>query len=221
MLACTSNQQLNSGATVNRFVPSTFLAVAAMIAAAAPASAQGYNPFQIGASGGIAFPVSDLGNVTNTGYNVSVMVGYKPQLTPISVRAEAAYNQFGSKVFNGNVNIPAFTGNLVFGLPMGMLSPYAIGGAGLYRTNENVTNGGRQPLLLQHRWRDKNSAEHQFRDVRRSPLQSCEHQQQRRRQQQPQLRSDHSRSDVLARRARANKKGQSVWTGLFHISWAY
>jgi opacity protein-like surface antigen len=142
MLACTSNQQLNSGATVNRFVLSTFLAAAAMIAAAAPASAQGYNPFQIGASGGIAFPTSDLGNVTNTGYNVSVMVGYKPQLTPISVRAEAAYNQFGSNVFNGNVNIPAFTGNLVFGLPMGMLSPYAIGGAGLYRTNVNVTNGG-------------------------------------------------------------------------------
>ncbi|HEY8835104.1 MAG TPA: outer membrane beta-barrel protein [Chthoniobacterales bacterium] len=142
MLACTSNQQLNSGATVNRFVPSTFLAAAAMIAAAAPASAQGYNPFQIGASGGIAFPTSDLGNVTNTGYNVSVMVGYKPQLTPISVRAEAAYNQFGSKIFNGNVNIPAFTGNLVFGLPMGMLSPYAIGGAGLYRTNVDVTNGG-------------------------------------------------------------------------------
>jgi len=104
-----------------------------MIAAAAPASAQGYNPFQIGAAGGIAFPTSDLGNVTNTGYNVSVMVGYKPQLTPISVRAEAAYNQFGSKIFNGNVNIPAFTGNLVFGLPMGMLSPYAIGGAGLRR----------------------------------------------------------------------------------------
>ena len=113
-----------------------------MIAAAAPASAQGYNPFQIGAAGGIAFPTGDLGNVTNTGYNISVMVGYKPQFTPIGVRAEAAYNQFGSQIFNGNVNIPAFTGNLVFGLPMGMLSPYAIGGAGLYRTNVDVNGGG-------------------------------------------------------------------------------
>jgi opacity protein-like surface antigen len=142
MLACTSNQQLNSGATVKHFVLSTFLASAAMIAAAAPASAQGYNPFQIGAAGGIAFPTGDLGNVTNTGYNISVMVGYKPQLTPIGVRLEAAYNQFGSQVFNGNVNIPAFTGNLVFGLPMGMLSPYAIGGAGLYRTNVDVNGIG-------------------------------------------------------------------------------
>ncbi|MDQ6769708.1 MAG: porin family protein [Gemmatimonadota bacterium] len=127
---------------MNRFVLSTLFASAAMLAAAARASAQEYNPFQIGAAGGIAFPVSDLGNTTNTGYDIAVMVGYKPQFTPIGVRAEAAYNQFGSKIFNGNVNIPAFTGNLVFGLPMGMLSPYAIGGAGLYRTNVNV-NGGR------------------------------------------------------------------------------
>jgi opacity protein-like surface antigen len=80
--------------------------------------------------------------VANTGYNVTVAVGYKPELTPIGVRAEAAYNEFGSKVFNGNVNIPAFTGNLVFGLPMGTLSPYAIGGAGLYRTNVSFNGGG-------------------------------------------------------------------------------
>jgi len=141
MPACTSNQQLNNGATVNRFVLSAFFA-SAVVLTAAPASAQGYNPFQIGAAGGIAFPTSDLGNVANTGYDVAVMVGYKPQDTPIGVRAEAAYNQFGSKVFNGNVSIPSFTGNLVFGLPTGMLSPYAIGGAGLYRTNVNLAGGG-------------------------------------------------------------------------------
>ena len=127
---------------MNRFVLSTVIASAAVLAAAAPASAQGYNPFQIGAAGGIAFPTSDLGNTANTGYDIAVMVGYKPQFTPIGVRAEAAYNQFGSKVFNGNVNIPSFTGNLVFGLPMGMLSPYVIGGAGLYRTNVNFNGGG-------------------------------------------------------------------------------
>jgi opacity protein-like surface antigen len=113
-----------------------------MVAAAVPASAQGYNPFQIGAAGGIAFPTSDLGNTTNTGYDIAVMAGYQPQFTPIGVRAEAAYNQFGSKLFNGNVNIPSFTGNLVFGMPMGTLSPYAIGGAGLYRTNVDVTGSG-------------------------------------------------------------------------------
>jgi opacity protein-like surface antigen len=124
---------------MNRFVFSAFVASTAFLAAAAPARAQGYNPFQIGASAGIAFPTGDLGNVANTGYNVTVMVGYKPQFTPIGVRAEAAYNEFGAKgIFGGKRSIPAFTGNLVYGLPMGMLSPYAIGGAGLYRTNVNL-----------------------------------------------------------------------------------
>src|SRR6202048_2333159 len=141
MPACTSNQQLNNGATVNRFVLSAFFA-STVVLTAAPASAQGYNPFQTGPAGGIAFPTADLGNAANTGYDVAVMVGYKSQDTPIGVRAEAAYNQFGSRVFNGNVTIPSFTGNLVFGLPTGMLSPYAIGGAGLYRTNVNLAGGG-------------------------------------------------------------------------------
>jgi opacity protein-like surface antigen len=70
------------------------------------------------------------------------MVGIKPQFTPIGVRAEAGYNQFGFKNGGGNVNIPAFTGNLVLGLPIAMLSPYAIGGAGLYRTNVDLNGVG-------------------------------------------------------------------------------
>ncbi|MFN2637681.1 MAG: outer membrane beta-barrel protein [Gemmatimonadaceae bacterium] len=110
------------------------LIAATTLAVLAPAArGQSYNPFQIGAAGGIAFPTGDLGNATNTGYNVTVAVGYKPQFTPIGVRAEAAYNSFGFQGGGGNVNIPAFTGNLIFGLPYTSFSPYVIGGAGLYR----------------------------------------------------------------------------------------
>lgn len=127
---------------MNRLVLSAIAASAAFLTAAVPARAQAYNPFQIGAAAGIAFPTGDLGNAANTGYNVTVMVGYKPELTPIGIRAEAAYNQFGAQNFDGNVNIPSFTGNLVYGLPVGTFSPYAIGGAGLYRTNVDVNGGG-------------------------------------------------------------------------------
>jgi opacity protein-like surface antigen len=119
------------------------LAAVAGIAAAAPSSqAQGYNPFQIGASGGIGFPTSDLGNTTNTGYNVALVLGYKPQLLPVSVRAEAAYNQFGLQTGGGNINIPSFTGNLAYDLPFGMsFTPYAVGGVGLYRPSADVGGG--------------------------------------------------------------------------------
>ena len=49
------------------------IAVAGIAAAAPMAQSQGYNPFQIGASGGIAFPTGDLGNTTNTGYNIALV----------------------------------------------------------------------------------------------------------------------------------------------------
>ncbi len=119
------------------------ITVAGLAVSAPVARSQGYNPFQIGASGGIAFPTGDLGTGTNTGYNIAVAVGYKPQFTPIGVRAEAAYNQFGFTNGGGSINIPAFTGNLVYELPLGMsFSPYAIGGVGLYRPSAGFTSGG-------------------------------------------------------------------------------
>jgi opacity protein-like surface antigen len=131
------------GDTVNRVFLPAFATVIALSAASSSAAAQfSTNPFQIGASAGIAFPTSDLGEIAGTGYNVAVAVGYKPALTPIGVRVEAAYNQFGLEGVDGNVNIPAFTGNLVYGLPGISFSPYIIGGAGLYRTNIDVDGGG-------------------------------------------------------------------------------
>ena len=128
---------------MNRVILPAFAAVIALGAASASAGAQfSSNPFQIGASAGIAFPTGNLGEIANTGYNVTVALGYKPALTPIGVRLEAAYNQFGLEGVDGNVNIPAFTGNLVYSLPSVSFSPYIIGGAGLYRTNVDIDGGG-------------------------------------------------------------------------------
>jgi opacity protein-like surface antigen len=126
---------------VKRFVLAGFVAAAA-VAATSPAQAQSYNPFQIGGSAGVAIPMGDFGDQADLGYNVTFAVGYKPQFTPVGVRAEAAYNQMGISGGGGNFNIPAFTGNLVLGLPIGIASPYVIGGAGLYRTNIDVNGVG-------------------------------------------------------------------------------
>lgn len=119
----------------------SMVAVAGIVAAAPVSQAQSYNPFQIGASGGIAFPTGDLGTATNTGYNIGVVLGYKPQLLPLAVRAEAAYNQFGLDG-GGSINIPSFTGNLAYELPLGMsFTPYAVGGVGLYRPSAAIGGG--------------------------------------------------------------------------------
>lgn len=129
---------------MHRFIIPTVAATVAIAAAAPGANAQSpsLNPFQIGASAGIAFPTSDLGNISNTGYNVTLIGGYKPVDLPIGIRVEAAYNQFGLEGTGGNVNIPAFTGNVVYELPGVSFKPYAIGGAGLYRTNVDAGGAG-------------------------------------------------------------------------------
>ena len=123
------------------------------IAAAPVAQAQSYNPFQIGALGGVAFPTGDLGNVTNTGYSIGIAVGVKPQMMPIVIRGEAVWNQFGlSDGVNGNINIPSFTGNLTYGIPMGVgFSPYVIGGVGLYRPNRDI-NGNTSEATNEFGW---------------------------------------------------------------------
>lgn len=128
---------------MHRFIIPT-VAAAVLIAATpgAKAHSQSLNPFQIGASAGIAFPTGDLGNTANTGYNVTLMGGYKPVFLPVGIRVEAAYNQFGLEGVDGNVNIPAFTGNLVYELPGVSFTPYAIGGAGLYRINVDIDGAG-------------------------------------------------------------------------------
>jgi opacity protein-like surface antigen len=130
----------NIGETMNRF---TFVAVAAAIGigAAAPRASAQLAGFQIGASAGVGIPTGDLSDAASTGYNVTLMAGFKPTLIPLGVRLEAAYNQFGLKGNDGNINIPAFTGNLTYSFPAVSFSPYAIGGAGLYRVNVDPDPG--------------------------------------------------------------------------------
>lgn len=105
---------------------------------ASNASAQAANPFEIGGAIGAAVPLSDLADFTDMGYNATFIVGYNPVFLPVGIRFDAAYNEFGLKDFDGNVNIPSFTANAVFKLPTGGFTPYAIGGAGLYRPGGDI-----------------------------------------------------------------------------------
>ncbi len=189
----------------------TMIAILGLAAAAPSAQGQGYNPFQIGASGGIAFPTGDLGTGTNTGYNIAVVVGYKPQLLPISVRAEAAYNQFGRTGGGSSVNIPSFTGNVVYELPLGMsFTPYAIGGAGLYRPSVGFNSGGATSAENDFGW----NIEHELRDFRRGALQ--QRQRQRPQRWDGELHSGYSRNIVLidtAAKEMASRKGWPFFYG--------
>lgn len=103
-------------------------------------------PFQFGIAAGAALPVSTLSDGTNTGYNITGTVGFNPALIPLGIRVDAAYNSFGIKSngagITGNFNVTSVTGNLVYSVPSTGVSPYLIGGAGLYHGSSDTNIAG-------------------------------------------------------------------------------
>lgn len=96
-------------------------------------------PVQVGLAGGAALPTSDLSDGANTGWNATGTVALNPQMIPLGIRVDAAYNRFGFKNgVAGNLAFTSVSGNLVYKLPSAAVSPYAIGGAGWCHTSGSI-----------------------------------------------------------------------------------
>jgi hypothetical protein len=108
------------------------LAGMALVSLPLETRAQVANPVRFGIAAGAAIPVSDLSNGLSTGFNGTVILGFHPQLIPLGVRVDGAYNQFGLKGGGGNNHYTSVTGNLVYSIPSEAVAPYLIGGAGWY-----------------------------------------------------------------------------------------
>ncbi len=115
---------------------SLFLAIATIALVAAPRVSNAQlgvlKPFQLGIAGGAAQPMSDLSTGSNLGYNGTVAMGINLPFIPVGLRIDGAYNQFGQKTSGAKLHIMSATGNVVWKLPSIGVSPYLIGGAGLY-----------------------------------------------------------------------------------------
>ena len=111
-----------------------FALVASVVLVAMPASAQlsVLKPISLGIAGGGALPMSDFSDVSETGYNGTLALGIKLPVVPVGLRLDGAYNHFGSKVGDGTMNIISGTASLTYSLPSIGVSPYVIGGAGVY-----------------------------------------------------------------------------------------
>jgi hypothetical protein len=99
-------------------------------------------PVQFGIAAGAALPMSDFSDFFNTGFNGTVTLGLNPALIPLGVRVDGAYNQFGAKDVDGSANISSLTGNLVYSIPSTAVSPYLIGGIGVYHLGLSDELGG-------------------------------------------------------------------------------
>jgi opacity protein-like surface antigen len=132
----------------------SFLAVAALAAVALSAttsSAQSNKSLSIGISGGAAIPVGDFGEDYTTGYNGTVSLMFKSIGSPIGLRIDGMYNHMSVKD-DRTIGVPGFgvvnaavissaNANLVYSLPGTGISPYLIGGAGIYNLKLDVDDG--------------------------------------------------------------------------------
>ena len=128
---------------MKRIVPLVTTLVVVFTALNTARAQLGVFPIHVGIGGGGVVPLGDFGNSFNIGFNATGTIEVAPPLVPLGFRADAAYNQFGSKgTGNLKAKIASVTGNVEYGiLAMMMIRPYLIGGAGYYRLSSNVGGG--------------------------------------------------------------------------------
>ncbi len=118
------------------------LAAAAAVAVfGSTSSAQSAKAISLGVSAGAAIPVGDFADFYTTGYNGTVSLGFRSVGSPIGLRIDGMYNKLSLKDdatipisggFVESASIISGNANLVYSLPGTGISPYLIGGAGVY-----------------------------------------------------------------------------------------
>jgi len=106
-------------------------ALLGIVVAAPRGQAQIIKPV-IGAGGGPAFPVGNLTNVADGGYNVLVFGGVESGLLPIGARIDGSFVHLPIKLGAGHDNLWSGTANVTFKIPAPLVTPYLIGGVGYY-----------------------------------------------------------------------------------------
>lgn len=124
----------------------TSILAAATVAllALAPLSSTGAQA-RFSVAGGIAAPMSDLGDVADVGYTVAAGLNLRGSRLPVGARLEGSLNSFGLKDFPEDVRILNATANAVVNLGEQTASPYLIGGLGLY--NSRFGNAGSENAI--------------------------------------------------------------------------
>ncbi len=100
-----------------------------------------FRPWQISIAGGPSFPRGELADEADTGYHVQGSIGVDFPLLPIGVRADALWQEYPD-VHDDWVRQLGALANVTVGMPMLLIQPYALVGAGLIRTKLGEEHGG-------------------------------------------------------------------------------
>lgn len=111
----------------------TMLAMGAALALAVVPAAASAQLLSIGIGGGPSTPLGDFGDEAGTGFHVQGSLGLGLPLLPIGARGDVMYQQFPDE-HSGTFRQVGGMANATLGLPLPLivLSPYAIGGVGMF-----------------------------------------------------------------------------------------
>lgn len=119
-----------------RFVRASFTVVAAALAFSA-ADAQAQIGFSI--AGGPSFATGDAGDMLDMGYHAKVAAAFSIPVLPIGLEAEGMWTQFNySDVDDASSRVLSGTLNAVLNLPTPGITPYIVGGVGMYNGKSDV-----------------------------------------------------------------------------------
>lgn len=96
--------------------------------------------FSLGLGAGSTSPVGHLANVVDTGFNVQGIASLNLPLLPLGVRGTVEIHQM-SGIGGGNFRLLSATANGVLRLPAPLISPYLIGGIGIYNSRYDDLDG--------------------------------------------------------------------------------
>lgn len=108
---------------------------------AAPTMAMAQNPFHFNIAAGAAVPTGDLADGASVGYNFTVGIGLRPALSPLGLRVEGKYNNFGAKDCDAcdNLSVKGIDANAIYDfMPVTKtvgVSFYGIGGLGAFKAS--------------------------------------------------------------------------------------
>jgi hypothetical protein len=90
------------------------------------------------AGAGVTNPISDLNDVTDVGWHAMGGAQLDIATLPISLRGDGGYHSFGEQGSNPQTSVLSGAVSLVVTLPGVGLSPYILGGVGVYRTSLDI-----------------------------------------------------------------------------------
>ena len=148
-IAQTMHQNARSN-TMKKFSYSV-TALAALLLSASASSAQSSKAISLGISAGAAIPAGDFADFYTTGYNGTASLMFRSIGSPIGLRIDGMYNKLSVKD-DATISVPGFgfvdaaiisgaNANLVYNLAGTGMTPYLIGGGGIYNVKLDIDDG--------------------------------------------------------------------------------